>query len=1243
MERDYLLSILYEMALVIGGEVNVKPLLTKTLQRLLYHTSFPAGFVCLGAPFAAADDAGMVEARIDTAVGDYELAGLIGKTVRLPADLLFGEAERGENAALLSSLPGKVNLYKGYLRLPIEGQGVIVLLAPQLPDSELPLTQLFQPVMDSLSRAIVLCRSYEAYTGSLIAARDASQQALESSEEKSKAISAAVLDGLIMVDNRGALVYWNPAAERILGYRADEVLGKPLHQLLTPQRYQNDAIRGFDAFRSTGQGAVIGKTIETEALHKDGHEVPVELSISALKLDGRWHAVGILRDNTEHKRAEATRTQLAAIVESSNDAIIGKTIDGIITSWNKGAERIYGYRADEVVGRHITVLAAPERHAEIHEFLEKIRSGENVANYESERLRKDGSLIQVALTLSPIRDASGAVAGVSTIARDITENKLLQEELRHAGVYNRSLIEASLDPLVTISAEGKITDVNRATEKVTGRDRGELIGTDFSDYFTEPDEARKGYLQVFQKGSVTDYPLALRHRDGHIVDVLYNASVYRDEAGRVLGVFAAARDITERKKAEFVLRQSEEALKEAQRIAHLGSWHLDLATNQVVWSEELYKLYGFDPTLPPPPYTESAKLFTPESWERLSTAIARATETGASYELELETVQRNGSRGWMLARGELVHDASGAAVQVRGVVMDITGRKQAEEQLRRSEHGLAEAQRIAHLGSWELNLENNALVWSDEIYRIFEIDKKKFGASYEAFLNAIHPDDREMVNKAYTNSVANWGTYDIVHRLLMPDGRIKYVNEKCETYYGEDGKPLRSVGTVHDITERVQDEQALQRLNRELRAISNCNQALMRAEDEQALLDEICRIICDDAGYRMAWVGYAENDEARTIRPVSWAGVESGYLEQARLTWADTERGRGPSGVAIRTGKSVSIQDFVTDPNAAPWRAAALQRGYRSSISLPIKDEGGTAFGILNIYAVQPNAYTRSEVRLLEELAGDMAFGIMVLRDRIERRRAEDEIRTLNLELEQRVAERTAQLEAANKELEAFSYSVSHDLRTPLRAIDGFSHILQEDYADKLDAEGLRILNVVRDNTVRMGQLIDDILKFSRAGRLELTRIEIDMEKMARDVFDELQPVVDEDKLQLEIDHLPPAQGDRAMMHQVFVNLLSNAIKFSRFREPARIRVGASIEGDEVIYYVRDNGTGFDMQYADKLFGVFQRLHGVAEFEGTGIGLAIVKRIVTRHGGRVWAEGKIDQGATMYFALPRTGRPDAER
>jgi light-regulated signal transduction histidine kinase (bacteriophytochrome) len=214
---------------------------------------------------------------------------------------------------------------------------------------------------------------------------------------------------------------------------------------------------------------------------------------------------------------------------------------------------------------------------------------------------------------------------------------------------------------------------------------------------------------------------------------------------------------------------------------------------------------------------------------------------------------------------------------------------------------------------------------------------------------------------------------------------------------------------------------------------------------------------------------------------------------------------------------------------------------------------------------------------------------------------------------------------------------VSHDLRTPLRAIDGFSRILLEDYADKLDAEARRILNVVRAGTLKMGRMIDDILAFSRAGRLELKTVPVDMAALVRETLaDPLAVSIAKRKLALDIRTLPPAPGDRAMLGHVWLNLLDNAIKFTVGTPDARIEIGAASGYDETVYYVRDNGAGFDMRYLHKLFGVFQRLHD-AEFPGTGIGLAIVKRIVERHGGRVWAEGKPGAGATFYFALPVKG------
>ena len=260
---------------------------------------------------------------------------------------------------------------------------------------------------------------------------------------------------------------------------------------------------------------------------------------------------------------------------------------------------------------------------------------------------------------------------------------------------------------------------------------------------------------------------------------------------------------------------------------------------------------------------------------------------------------------------------------------------------------------------------------------------------------------------------------------------------------------------------------------------------------------------------------------------------------------------------------------------------------------------------------------------------------VTAIRDITERKRIEEKIRTLNEELEQRVKERTAELESVNKELEAFSYSVSHDLRAPLRHIDGFIDMLEKQAGETLDKKGKRYLSIISSSAIHMGKLIDDLLSFSRMSRMEMMLGEVELDKVVREVIEQLTFETEGRSIEWNIDPLPAVSTDHAMIRQVWFNLISNAVKYTKLRERAKIEIGrgADVPG-EIVMFVRDNGVGFDMQYADKLFGVFQRLHKKEDFEGTGIGLANVRRIVHRHGGRTWAESAPDKGATFYFTLP---------
>ncbi|MGA3024726.1 MAG: PAS domain S-box protein [Bryobacteraceae bacterium] len=640
-------------------------------------------------------------------------------------------------------------------------------------------------------------------------------------EERLRLLESATLqtsDGILIVKVSGESVccqdpiFANPALERMTGFGLADLREGALRLLYGPRPNPHLVEAREVGFRKACPGRS-----EEQIVRRDGSEFWAELSVAPIAgSNGEYtHCVWTFRDITERKRAGETARLLSSIVESSDDAILSESLDGIVLSWNRGAERIYGYTAEEIVGRPISFLRLRGAPDDYRAILGDLKHGRTIEHYEARRVRKDGRQIFVSLTVSPIRDESGTVVGGSVVARDITEQQRAREALRLSEERYRSLVLATTQTVWSTNAQGEVVD---------------------------------------------DCP----------------------------------------------------------------------------------------------------------QWRAL---------TGQSFEQ---------GRGW-------------------------------------------------------------------------------------GWLDVVHPQDRERIRAEWLETVKRLSFYKAEYRVRRSDGQYRYMATHGVPVLEPDGTVREWIGTAADITE-------------------------------------------------------------------------------ARL--------------------------------------------------------------------------------------------------------AEEEVRRLHEELESRVVERTAELEAANQELEAFAYSVSHDLRAPLRAVDGFSRILLEEYAPGLPEEARRYLEVARRNAVQMGELIDKLLAFSRLGRQPVRKQLVAPSDVARQAWEDLSAEWEGRKVEMLVGDLPLCEADPLLLKQVFVNLLSNALKYTRTREVARIELGSLRLADwkeaaapplaaanaEVAYTVRDNGVGFDMRYADKLFGVFQRLHRAEEYEGTGIGLANVQRLVHRHGGSVWAWADLGRGATFYFTLPGAGR-----
>jgi PAS domain S-box-containing protein len=762
-------------------------------------------------------------------------------------------------------------------------------------------------------------------------------------------------------------------------------------------------------------------------------------------------------------------------------------------------------------------------------------------------------------------------------ARDVTERKRSERELRLRG----ELLELAHDAVIVRDpVESRVTFWNRGAERIYGYSRAEAIGRVSHDLLeTEFPESAEALDEALAREGKWEGELRHTRKDGALIVVSSRQALARDEDGRPLAIIALSSDITARKRAEEQLARTAGLLERTEEISKTGGWEYDVATGKVTWTDEVYRIYGLEPTSDPPDVPRAIAAYDPDSAAIIEAAFSRLVADGEPYDLELGLVPSDGERIWVRTIGRPVIE-DGRVVRVGGHIADITERKRAEQELQLR----AELLDLAHDAVIVRDpVESRITFWNREAEAIYgysraeAIDRVTHELLGTEFRGSAH---------AVEEALAREGRWDGELRHTRKDGTVIIVSSRQALQRGEDGRPIAIIELNSDITERK------------------------RAEEELA-----------------ETTGLLERTQQ-----ISKTGGWEYDLASGKLTWTDevyriygSERRYGP----VDPERVIS----AFDPESAPVLTAVLERliadGEPSDLEVRLIRADG-----------QPIWVRVVGEAVIEDGRVVRVRGIIA--DISDRRLVEEEIRTLNAELEQRVAARTLELERVNHELETFAYSVSHDLRAPLRAVDGFSKVLLDNYAEKLGGDGRHYLERVRAGAVRMGTLIDEILKLSRLSRQPFEREPIEISTLAREIVADLSSVETDRRVEVEIEDGLVAEADRGLVQSVLQNLLGNAFKFTTKTEPARVRFGAIEQDGVIVYYVADNGAGFDMAHARSLFRPFQRLHRESEFPGTGIGLATVVRAVHRHGGVIWAQGAVSQGATFCFTLTPGAHPPAD-
>jgi two-component system sensor kinase FixL len=1037
-----------------------------------------------------------------------------------------------------------------------------------------------------LDMSEVLIESYaEPTTGDLsetkanlkeqIAERKGAEDRLSESEDHYRNVAETATDAIITTDEQGVITFVNRAAERVFGYASADLFGLTLTMLM-PEYLRHVHEASLKTYIATGNRQLeYWEPIILSGLRKGGKEIPVEISVSRFTKNGKHVFTCIVRDITEREMARESLLRLAAIVESSNEAIIGNSLDGTIITWNRGAAKLFGYSAEEAIGRHVSILVPADRSDEAPRLLEKIAGGDSTTNYETVRLHKDGTRIDVSITVSPIQD--GKIIGASSIARDIAEQKRAEEKLRESEEHYRNVAETATDAIITADGDSTITFVNRAAERIFEHTSEDLVGQRLTGLMPE-------YLRHVHEASLKTYSTTgdrqLEYwecieltglKDGGL-EFPVELSVSRFIKNGQHVFTCIVRDITERKQAqESLLRLA--AIVESSSEAIIGN-NLDGAIT--TWNPGAVKLFGYSAeevigrhltiVVPADRATE-----VPRFLEK----IARGEST-AHY--ETVRLHKDGTPIDVSVTVSPIQGAGGKIIGASTIARGIAEQKRAEEKLRESEEHYRNVAETATDAIITTDGEGTITFVNRAAERIFEYSSEKLLGQK---LMALMPEYMRHVHQASLKTYATTGDrqleyWDCIELTGLKKGGREIPVELSVSRFTKNSQHVFTC-IVRDITERKQAQESLLRLASIVESSSD------------------------------AIIGNALDGTIMTWNP----GAEKlfGYSTEEAL-------GRNIS-IVVPADRATEVRETFEKvgqlESTAGYDTVRLNKdGKRINVSItvsPIQDGGGKIIGASTI-----------------------------ARDIARQKQAETQLKTL-----------AEDLMHSNRELQDFASVASHDLQEPLRKIQTFADELIETSQSTLGEECLDTLKRIQSAAGRMQRLINDLLSLSRVTSRAQPFIPVDLNTVAIEVLSDLEVQINKTGGRVDLRDIPSIEAEPLQMRQLFQNLIGNALKFhlpdrapivSVHGELLGYEEGLAGDGSEAQprqlckITFEDNGIGFDEKYVDRIFAMFQRLDGRNKYEGTGMGLAICRRIAEHHGGDITARSIPGTGSTFTVTLP---------